>query len=368
MPVKFHSTTQSGRNLHIVLLICTAMPPVLMYLKGQIYLFFLIICCSACQQPGAVDVSHIPVEIQVERFDRALAELNHLNMDSMNNTWGIRYGQFYDDYMQYILSAGSTKDTSELYANLSDIISSPDFDELGKEVAATFPHLDEQQEGLTDAFKRIKYYFPEAKIPRFISFFSGFSVQCPINEEYIGIGLDMFLGADSKFYPALISSIPRYVSKRFTPENIVPRCTEVYLREELMPDTTEMKSLLDHMVYNGKILYLMDMVLPKTPDSLKIGYHDAQMEWAVRYQREIWMWMLEEELLYSTDYNYYQRFLGDAPFTPELGTQRESAPKLGMYIGWQIVRKYMEKNPDATLSELMALPAQSILNKASFKG
>ncbi|WP_028295483.1 hypothetical protein [Olivibacter sitiensis] len=337
-------------------------------MKAQIYLFFLIICYCCCQNRKSIDVSHIPVDIHIERFDRELASLDVDNMREKNTLWHRQYGQFYVDFMQYMLSAGNINDTTALYQNLGEITASEDFKELSKEIAKIFPDLDSQDKGLTNAFKRIKYYFPQAKIPRFIAFFSGFGVQSPINEEYIGIGLDMFLGADSKFYPAISSSTPRYVSQKFTPENIVPRCTEVFLREELFPETVNLVTMLDHMVYNGKVMYLMDNMLPQVPDSLKIGYTAKQMAWTQQYQREIWTWMVKEQMLYSPDYASLRKHFDDAPFTAELGEPGESAPKLGVYIGWQIVRQYMDKNTDASLQDMLAMPAQTILNGAKYKG
>ena len=63
-----------------------------------------------------------------------------------------------------------------------------------------------------------------------------------------------------------------------------------------------------------------------------------------------------------------QKYLTDAPFTPGLGDHNESAPKLGIWIGWQIVKKYMDKNPDVTLQQLMKeTDAQKILHASRYK-
>ena len=51
-----------------------------------------------------------------------------------------------------------------------------------------------------------------------------------------------------------------------------------------------------------------------------------------------------------------------------LGENRDSAPKLGVWMGWQIVRKYMKEHPDVTLQQLMAdNDAQKILNQSKYK-
>src|SRR5690606_7972268 len=128
---------------------------------------------------------------------------------------------FYADFMQHMLAVGNPLDSLHTQELLKRVIETDDFNALKRSVYDVYPDLSEQEEALTDAFKYLKYYFPEITIPRFIAFFSGFAVQVPIGQDYIGIGLDMFLGADSKFYPALRGSIPYYISRRFTPENIV---------------------------------------------------------------------------------------------------------------------------------------------------
>ena len=99
------------------------------------------------------------------------------------------------------------------------------------------------------------------------------------------------------------------------------------------------------------------------------GYTPEQLAWAKRYEADVWTWFLQENLLYHTDYLRIQKYFTEAPFTPELGENNESAPKLGIYIGWKIVRKYMDKHPEITLKELLAdTDAQSILEKSKYTG
>src|SRR5690606_16610355 len=335
----------------------------------QIYCFFLIISLFSCGRTERVDVSHIDVDISIERFDRALDSLTPTNIIAKNREWLQHYGFFYADYMQYMLEAGNPLDSVHLASVLKTVVATEDFSALKTSVYETFPDMRVQEAGLTDAFKHLKYYFPSIDIPRVIAFFSGFAVQTPIGEDYIGIGLDMFLGADSKFYPALRGSIPKYLSRRFTPENMVPRVVESYVRENLYPQDALDVSLLQHMVYQGKVRYVMDQVMPSVADSLHIGYTTAQWDWANHFERDIWAWFLQENLLYEADYNRIQKYLGEAPFTPELGEQNESAPKLGVFIGWKMVRAYMERNPEVTLTELLGMnDAQQLLEESRYRG
>lgn len=335
----------------------------------QIYLFFLICpLLQACNNKKTPDISHIKLNISIERFDQEMAGLQAHELNVKAPELRKRYTWFYDDYMEKMLAAGIARDTI-YYENLRAVLQNKDYKELKTTVEQTFPDLKKQEEELSLAFRYIKHYYPDQNFPRLISFISGFAVQTPIGNDYIGIGLDMFLGkSGSKFYPAIRQSVPAYISRRFTPENITPRVVEAFVREEMFPEQDADKTLLAKMIYNGKILYFMDSVLPDLSDTLKIGYTNEQLEWCKINEAGIWAYFMENELLFNADYLKIQKFLAEAPFTPGIGENSSSAPKLGIWTGWQIVRKYMEKNPEITLQMLMnEKDPQKILSASKYK-
>lgn len=336
--------------------------------RPKITLFFLIsFFLIACHQDDKVDVSNIDVELIVQRFDQELFSIKPNELASQLPQLKKKYGVFYDDYFQKILNVGTT-DNTQYYQTVAQILSGKPFQDLQAETNQVFPNLDAQKPALENAFKHIKYYYPEWKVPKLITYISGFQVQTPIGSGYVGIGLDMFLGKDSKFYPALVESVPRYISRRFTPENITPRVVEVVTREELFPELDQDKNLLAKMVYNGKLLYFMKKIQPEIADSTLIGYSSEQMKWATQFESDTWAYFLEQDLLFNSDYFKIQKYLAEAPFTPGLGDKNDSAPKLGLFIGWQIVKRYMEENHKVTLKELMLeKDAQKILKMAKYR-
>ncbi len=318
----------------------------------------------SCRQSNRPDVSKIQVDIKIERFDNELFAGKKKNITEVDQQLRSKYGVFYDDFIHRILDSkySSTESLANLYRDQA-------YTDLTKEVDSVFPNLKPQEEGLNETFKYIKYYYPKAKIPKFISFASGFAYQMPVGDNYLGIGLDMFLGKDSKFYKAIVQSVPLYLSRRFAPEYIVPRVAETYAHEELFAEPDENRTLLSKMIFQGKILYFLDQVLPENvSDSTKIGYTRQQLDWAQNFEGDIWSYFLENNFLYETDYQKIQVFLSEGPFTPGLGENRDSAPKLGVWMGWQIVRKYMAAHPEVTLQKLMANnDAQKILNQSKYK-
>ncbi|TFF37549.1 gliding motility lipoprotein GldB [Mucilaginibacter psychrotolerans] len=337
------------------------------YKTGLIYLGLALVLLSACNKHKKIDVSDIQLDVKIERFDKDFDSLRVKPMDEQAGVLYKKYGSFYTDFIERVLKAGSARDTA-YYTRLRAIFADKAYADLKHDVDATYPNMDKQEAELTDAFRRIKYYYPKKNLPKVYAYWSGFEAQTSIGDGYFGIGLDLFLGADSRFYPSLVNAFPHYVSRRFTPDNIAPRVVEGIAREDMFPENEKDKSLLAKMVYNGKIMYFMDQVLPDVADSTKIGYTDKQIKWCDSFKADIWSYFLEENLLYESDYQKIQKYLNEAPFTPGLGENNESAPKLAIWTGWQIVRAYMDKHPEVTLPQLMAdRDAQKILNEAKYR-
>jgi gliding motility-associated lipoprotein GldB len=347
-----------------------------MYKSKQIYLIYLIgMLFTACSHNKKVDVSNIPIDVHIERFDHDFDVMRTKPMLQQGLYLQNKYGIFYRDFIDLLLQSHNPADTG-YFKSLRNIFTTTvhghnDYADLKHEVDSVYPgNMDKQNDELTDAFRRIKYYVPQAKLPtKVYAYFSGFQAQTSLGDNYVGIGLDMFLGANSKFYPAIIEAFPHYISRRFAPEYIAPKVAETIIRENLFPEKDSGdQTLLSKMIYNGKIMYVMDLVLPDAPDSVKIGYTSQQFKWANDFKANIWGYFLEQNLLYQYDSQRINMFVNEAPFTPGLGEKNESAPKLGVWTGWQIVKQYMDTHPKVTLAQLMADDdAQKILNQSKYR-
>lgn len=335
---------------------------------GQSYLFFLfcvLLILVSCKQNNKPDISPVFLNVKIQRFDKELYAERSKDVKQTAVSLRKKYANFYNDYIHKMVGNFEYSEQEILEAMFKDQA----YTDLTNEVDSVFSDLGPVESDLNLAFRYVRYYYPKAKIPNFISFVSGFAVQTPVGDNYIGIGLDMFLGKESKFYRAIVQSVPTYLSRRFEPRYIVPRITETYAREELFPERDEDRTLLSKMIHNGKILYFMDTVLEENiPDSVKIGYTSDQIDWCKTFESDIWAFYLQNNLLFETDYQKIQVYLSEGPFTPGLGERNESAPKLGIWTGWQIVRKYMAENKDVSLQQLMTeRDVQKILNGSKYK-
>lgn len=331
----------------------------------SLFLVFALLFSSCGSKNKKPDVSEIELDIQIERFDREFAQLNGESIGAKNREWIKKYGSFYSDYMIHMLQVGSPIDTLYMGELLKGLIAQEDFKALAAAVGEKYPDMKPHEEELTQAFKYLKHDFPDYQVPRIISFFSGFSIQLPIGEDYIGIGLDMFLGENARFYPELETVIPKYVIRRFAPEYIVPRVMETVIREELLQESSKDVTGLQLMIYEGKVLYALDALLDR-PEEVKIGYTEAQLAWAKSHEDEIWAHFVKQKVLDNNKIPALEPYFAEAENTPEFGA--ESAPKLGSYIGWQIVRRYMEKHPDVSLKRLFTMDDALVILQGSDYG
>ena len=121
------------------------------------------------------------------------------------------------------------------------------------------------------------------------------------------------------------------------------------------------------MLYYGKILYLKDLFIPFEEDAEKMGYTQEELEWAQANEEQIWRYFIENELIFDTDSQLYTRFLYPGPFSKfYLELDAESPARLGQYIGWNIIRTYMDKN-EISIKRMLNTPAEEIFNNATYK-
>jgi hypothetical protein len=323
---------------------------------------FSVLCWACGRDRLEVDLSDIPGEkVSIHRFERDLL-LNREKLPGYAHTLKGRYGNFFDVYCKYIVRLGDAKDSST-WAALKSFAFDGDVDSVLKETNKRFPDLSTIENQLSEAFRYYRYHFPRKPVPALASFVSGFNYAVITGETFMGVGLDMYLGRDYEIYRQM--GLPNYKIHGMDPKYIPADCMKGWIQSEYEPDPSR-KDFLYQAVYYGKTLYFTDAMFPKMPDSLKIGYTPSQVEWCRSNEANIWAYMIEKKLLYSTNPAEYMKFIAEGPTTN--GLPKESPAMLGRWTGWQIVRQYMEKNPSVTLEQLMKeKDPQKILSGSNYK-
>ncbi|MEZ5198778.1 MAG: hypothetical protein R2764_21100 [Bacteroidales bacterium] len=227
------------------------------------------------------------------------------------------------------------------------------------------PDLNAIENQLTDALRHYKYYFPATGTFTVFSYISGFDYEHPVQliDNNFLISIDMYLGADYSRYKYL--GVPLYVLNKFD-EDFVTRDCMYALGNRHIDFRAKGNSLLDNIILNGKLLWFVNAMIPDISKSILLNYTDEQLKWVQDNEPNIWAFLIENQLLYTTELLPYQKFILDAPFTSYFGN--DSSPRLGWWIGFRIVDSYMNNNQNISLGELMLNnDAQSVLNDSGFK-
>lgn len=308
-------------------------------------LLWAVAACRDAEPTVSEAVMNTPVALEVIRFDRAFDQMAPGELPRLKARFPYLFPEEYPDS----LWLAKQRDTLQQH--------------LRAEVARTFPDFGPYQASLELFFKHLKYNFPEVRIPKVIALTSevDYENRVILADSLLLIGLDNYLGADHEFYAGL----NRYIAKELDPAYLVSDVAGTYGRR-LLPYPRE-RSFLAQMVYHGKLLYLKDQLLPLEPDSVKIGYTGQELAWARANEGQIWRYFIEREVLYSTDRELGPRFLDPAPFSKfQLQLDNESPGRIGRYMGWQIVRSYMDRS-GASLRELLAMPGEELFRESNYK-
>ena len=174
--------------------------------------------------------------------------------------------------------------------------------------------------------------------------------------------MDTYLGADHYLY----KGIPRYVRQEMDIKFMTSHVASKFAANKILPPKD--RTLLSQMIYYGKQIYLKEWVLPQSSDAQKMRYTDAQIQWVINNEVYIWQYFVQKQLLYNTDPSLNQRFIESAPFSKfYLEIDNESPGRVGVWIGWQIIKSFMERYPDTEISALLNLPAQTLFSKSNYK-
>ena len=315
--------------------------------RFSIFLGLLLFLITACKKDAKLpdEISKIAIDVQVDRFDTKFASVDTAGIKNLKTDYPYLFPTDYPDGFW----VAKIKDTIQL--------------ELNTEVAKAFPDLDTLELELENLFKHIKYYYPKFTAPEVVTITSDVSYKMPVilTDSLLLIGLDNYLGSEHPFY----NGIQRFYTQNFRKEQIDVNVADAFVSKLIKQKGN--RRFLDEMIYHGKRLYMIQELLTLKPKHEIIGYTQDQYNWAEANEVDIWKYFVENQLLFDTDSKLLSRFINPAPFSKfYLDFDNDSPPRLGRYIGWQIVKRYMERNT-IPLQMLPEKNTDEIFEKANYK-
>ncbi|MDE6207007.1 MAG: DUF2268 domain-containing protein [Muribaculaceae bacterium] len=162
------------------------------------------------------------------------------------------------------------------------------------------------------------------------------------------VALNHYLGAD---YPGY-AGMPEFLRRVKTPEALPYDLAEAlvataYPYEADGSDAT----LLSRMLYEGALIHARRVLTGGTAEGA-LGYDKEQLKWLDDNEDAIRESLVVDRLLYDTSETLIDRMM--AP-SPAVRVVRPEAPgRVGRYLGYRMIERYLAKHPDTSIATLLS--------------
>jgi hypothetical protein len=328
------------------------------------FILFTIFYLTACGPKKPKEDALPKIQLDFIRFDRLFAEAKSVaDMDSLlkkNPEITVGYFHCVPEKIPFL-----AKDLFALFQN-------PALKSFYKQSQEPeFYGGDLLEKELNAAFQKIHDQFPQTKVPKIRTVFSGFgglgsefSVQhLYVTDTLIVVGLDFFMGKKGKYSPP---NVYEYQIRRLEPKALVGQIILQYSAFFNQQDSED-HTLLSDMIWYGKGFVFTKKILPALPDSLLFGYTAKELAETEAFQSEVWEHFIDNSLLFKKEEYVKAKYVGERPKTPEIGPACPGS--IGRWLGWRIVDLYTKQDSKISLPKLMAnKEANKIFLASGYRG
>lgn len=315
----------------------------------MLFLFGAVLVISGCgSNPLDVDVSGIEVDMKLERFDRDLFEMDQDTMDVAIGALYRQYGDFFDVFNVHVVSIGQA--SSRRYSSyLSMFINDPTNREVYEYTNNVYASYAEIEAELSDGFKHYLYHYPDSLPPRVVAYVSRFNQGLFTVGNFVGVGLDQYLGSDCSYYQQM--GTPNYLVQKKEPARVAVDVMYAWATQ-LYPYNDSLDNVLSRMIYHGQLAWFVGAMYPELGEQSNMGFTDDQMKWVRNNEEQMWTHLVEEKLLFSSDPMNIRKLVEDAPYTRFYTS--ESPGRAAVWQGMQIVKAFAERNPKLSVHQVMS--------------
>lgn len=165
------------------------------------------------------------------------------------------------------------------------------------------------------------------------------------------IALNHYLGGA---YPGY-EGMPAYRRRAKTPQ-MLPYDLAESLVANAYPlqgadDPQHYPTLLARMIYEGVLTEAKMRLVPDATLEMALDYSPQQLQWLADNEGNMWRMIVTQQMLYDVSPFIAERLLLPSPGTEALN--RNAPGRAGRYIGYRIVRSYLDKYPDTPLGAML---------------
>lgn len=158
------------------------------YASKSLLILLLVFIFSCKTGPKKPDISNIELNVKILRFEQ---ELFALKKDPDLDRLRKRYVEVLPLYSNKVIGLGDSNDPNYM-EYLNQFLTDSTMTLVADKVAENFPTLEKEEKELENAFKHLKYYFPNKTIPNCYSQISGFNQSIVVAQNLVGISLDTY--------------------------------------------------------------------------------------------------------------------------------------------------------------------------------
>lgn len=293
------------------------------------------------------------VPVTIRRFEQDLFALDTLKIYAPLSDLKKSYREFASIFFQQILNDGLPYDSIRQGQYVSGFIRNAYVRKLYDTTQILYRNFQPYQKEFEKAFALYHFYFPQKPIPEITTFISEYGIANFIyGKDQLACGLDFFLGDrwPYDYYNAGNPNFSQYLVRTYNRDHLVAKTLRPLIED--ISGQVPGNRFQDYIIQEGKKWYLLDALLPQVSDTVKAEWTLKQWDWCQKNERNIWLHFITNKLLQSSDYKKFQKHITYSPNAP--GMPAEAPGRTGAWIGWKIVKRYMEKYPKLTIPQLLA--------------
>jgi hypothetical protein len=313
-----------------------------MYSLGRAFtLLILISIFSWCQPSRIIDLSGVDAKVNIHRFDEALFALDTSNFSQ-------DFAKLQESEFSLFFEGNNAEPFWRNQRTLDFMV------RLHEEVKNKFPDIENLEKNIRELHRHYRYFYRGTdETIEIFTYISGLDFDFPV--IYVDsittafIALDLFLGQEHPAY----ARKSEYLNFHHNPEQITVKLAEQMLHTHIRKDAGDM-SLINDMVYHGKMLYALLQLLPHADERLLLNYSSNHTLFCKENERTIWRYFIEQDILFDQRAEFKRRFIDPAPFSKFYMEFDNLTPgQIGQWVGLQIVKSYMRRNQGKELKDLL---------------
>ncbi|MDR2384333.1 MAG: gliding motility protein GldB [Tannerella sp.] len=301
--------------------------------------------------------------VHINRFDTALyywiQSDDTTYLSSVKNACGDMF-----DLLGRALFQDDNTQTAEYNNKLINYFSEPTLKALYKDAITRFSPDSTRTKNISQelgvAFAKLKSLLPQIQIPAVYFHVSGLQQNFIVADSLISCSIDKYLGSD---YPLYQDYFYDYQLKNMISSQIVNDYLTVWLKSE-NPFQGRENILLDRMIYEGKIIYLITAITKNTTYNKVMNLTDDEFDRLKNNESALWMTIIERKHLYTPDIVTTDKYFLSSPAT---FLSNQTPGNTGSFIGFRIVQSYINKTKSDCRDLMKNNDSQDILTKSKYK-